>query len=143
MTGVAPSSPHGIDPPPLQTVAGSAATPASLSIEEMIEAAVERAIRRSLGPYLHRLSACEPAVYTVAQSAQVLQVSEDTIGRMVRKGVLPRVPHVGGKVLIPKLALHRFIEGSALAQGAADTEDVTAAEAGEPRNSRSIKSAAS
>ena len=46
-----------------------------LSVEGLIEVAVERAIRRSLGPYLKRLSACEPAVYTVAQSAQVLQVS--------------------------------------------------------------------
>jgi excisionase family DNA binding protein len=140
---VVPSLPHGIDPPPLHPVAGAAITPAVLSIEGLIEAAVERAIRCSLGPYLHRLSACEPAVYTVAQSAEVLQVSEDTIGRMVRRGVLPRVPHVGGKVLIPKRALHRLIEGSELAHTAPAAEDATAAEAGDPRSSRSIRSAAS
>lgn len=143
MNGVAPSSPHCVGPSPLQTVAGSAAPQPSLSIEEMIEAAVERAIRRTFGSYLHRLSACEPAVYTVAQSAEVLQVSEDTIGRMVRKGVLPRVPHVGGKVLIPKRALDRLIEGSELAQTAPDAEDGTASEAVDPRSSRSIRSAAS
>jgi excisionase family DNA binding protein len=126
----------------LHPFAGGIATPAALSIEELIEVAVERAIRRSLGPYLHRLSACEPAVYTVAQSAEVLQVSEDTIGRMVRRGVLPRVPHVGGKVLIPKRALDRLIEAPGLAQVAPVAEDATVPEAGDPRSSRSISSAA-
>jgi len=81
-------------------------------MEALIEAAVERAIARSLGPYLGRLSVCEPAVYTVAQAAEVLQVSEDTVGRIVRRGVLPRVPHVGGKILIPRRALDRLIESA-------------------------------
>ena len=79
--------------------------PAASTVEALIEAAVERAIRRALGPYLHRLTRCEPAVYTVAQAAEVLQVSEDTVGRLVRRGTLPRVPHVEGKVLIPRRAL--------------------------------------
>jgi excisionase family DNA binding protein len=140
---VAPSSPHGIAAPALQTFEATAAPPAPHSIEGLIEAAVGRAIRHSLGPYLHRLSACEPAVYTVAQSAEVLQVSEDTIGRMVRRGVLPRVPHVGGKVLIPKRALHRLIEGSEPAHTAPVAEDAKGAEDGDPRSSRSIRSAAS
>jgi excisionase family DNA binding protein len=74
-------------------------------VEALIEAAIERAIRRALGPYLHRLTRCEPAVYTIAQAAEVLQVSEDTVGRLVRRGTLPRVPHVDGKVLIPRRAL--------------------------------------
>jgi len=126
----------------LHSVAGGVVTPAANSIEELIEAAVERAIRRSLGPYLHRLITCEPAVYTVAQSAQVLQVSEDTIGRMVRRGVLPRVPHVGGKVLIPKRALDRLVETSESAQVAPAVKDTGASEAVDPRSSRSIRSAA-
>ena len=79
--------------------------PQDSTVEALIEAAVERAIRRALGPYLHRLTRCEPAVYTVAQAAEVLQVSEDTVGRLVRRGTLPRVPHVEGKVLIPRRAL--------------------------------------
>jgi excisionase family DNA binding protein len=87
--------------------------PSSLSgMDALIEAAVERAIGRSLGPHLSRLSVCEPAVYTVAQAAEVLQVSEDTVGRIVRRGVLPRVPHVGGKILIPRRALDRLIESA-------------------------------
>jgi excisionase family DNA binding protein len=126
----------------LQPVAGDDGSGATVGVGALIEAAAERAIRRSFGPYLHRLSACEPAVYTVAQSAEVLQVSEDTIGRMVRRGVLPRVPHVGGKVLIPKRALERLIEAPELAQVAPVAEDTTASEAVDPRSSRSINSAA-
>ena len=126
----------------LHAVAGDDGPRATIGIEALIEAAVERAIRRSFGPYLHRLSACEPAVYTVAQSAEVLQVSEDTVGRMVRRGVLPRVPHVGGKVLIPTRALDRLIEAPAFAQTAPVVEDTTASEAVDPRSRRSISSAA-
>jgi hypothetical protein len=62
---------------------------------------------------------------------------------MVRRGVLPRVPHVGGKVLIPKRALHRLIEGSEPAHTAPVAEDAKGAEDGDPRSSRSIRSAAS
>lgn len=74
-------------------------------IESQIEDAVERAVERVLRPYLRRICEPEPATYTAAQAARVLQVSEDTIGRMVRRGVLKRVPHVDGKLLIPRRAL--------------------------------------
>jgi excisionase family DNA binding protein len=76
-----------------------------------IEDAVERAVERFLGPYLHRICEPEPAVYTVAQTAVVLQVSEDSVARLVRRGVLHRVPHVGGKVLIPRAAVDELIAG--------------------------------
>jgi excisionase family DNA binding protein len=81
------------------------------TIEALVEAAVERAVSRLLEPHLHRLQPCSPAVYTISQAAAVLQVSDDTIGRLVRKGVLPRVPHLDGKVLIPREAVARMIEG--------------------------------
>lgn len=126
----------------LQPFADRPATPA-VSVENLIEVAVERAIRRSLGPYLHRLSAHQPAVYTVAQGAEVLQVSEDTIGRMVRRGVLPRVPHVGGKVLIPKRALDELIETRQVAQAAPTFDRAADSVTREPRSNRSISSAAS
>jgi excisionase family DNA binding protein len=76
-----------------------------------VEAAVERAIRRLLEPHLRRLQSCSPVVYTASQAAEVLQVSEDTIGRLIRKGVLPRVPHLDGKVLIPRQAVARLVDG--------------------------------
>ena len=81
------------------------------SIETCIEDAVERAVERLLRPYLRRICEPEPAVYTVAQTAVVLQVSEDTIARLVRRGVLHRVPHVGGKVLIPRAAVDELLAG--------------------------------
>jgi hypothetical protein len=66
MNRIRPSSAHGIEPAPLQTFVGTTAPPATLSVEELIEAAVERAICRTLGP-----AATQPArashVYTVTQ----------------------------------------------------------------------------
>jgi excisionase family DNA binding protein len=78
-------------------------------IERLLEEVVERAVERSLGPYLRRICEPEPAVYTVAQAAVVLQVSEDTIARLVRRGVLSRVPHVDGKVLIPRISVDELV----------------------------------
>jgi excisionase family DNA binding protein len=98
------------------------------SIEVCIEDAVERAVERFLGPYLRRICEPEPAVYTVAQTAVVLQVSEDTVARLVRRGVLHRVPHVGGKVLIPRTAVDELLAGvPSTARGAnsARTENVS------------------
>ncbi len=131
-----------LDEMTLQSVAGLEATP-PVSVEELIEVAVERAIRRSFGPHLRHLRAPQPAVYTVAQSAEILQVSEDTIGRMVRRGVLPRVPHVGGKVLIPRRALDRLIDGPDLAQATPALEEIAGSATEAPRINRSINSAAS
>jgi excisionase family DNA binding protein len=84
---------------------------ADSSIDTRIEEAVERAVERLLRPYLHRVRDPEPAVYTVAQAAVVLQVSDDTVARLVRRGVLHRVPHVGGKMLIPRAAVDELLAG--------------------------------
>jgi excisionase family DNA binding protein len=82
-------------------------------IESQIEDAVERAVERLLKPYLRRICDPEPATYTASQAATVLQVSEDTIGRMVRRGVLTRVPYVDGKLLIPRVAVDALVAGDA------------------------------
>ncbi len=84
-------------------------SPPALTIEGQIESAIERAVQRVLGPYLGKLSGPEPAVYTVAQAAVVIQVSEDTVARLVKRGVLPRLPHLDGKVLIPRAAIERLL----------------------------------
>ena len=68
-----------------------------------------RAVREVLSPYLHRLAKPEPLVYTVAQAAAVLQVSPDTVSRLIRRNVLDRVPHIDGKQLIPRVSLDRLV----------------------------------
>ena len=80
-----------------------------LSIDELIEAAVVRTIEQCLLPYLAKLGEPEPLVYTAAQAAAVLQVSPDTIGRLLKRGVLTRVPHLNGKLLIPRTAVDRLV----------------------------------
>jgi hypothetical protein len=62
---------------------------------------------------------------------------------MVRRGVLPRVPHVGGKVLIPRRALDRLIDGPDLAQATPALEEIAGSATEAPRINRSINSAAS
>jgi len=122
---------------------GTPSTPADLgyqpgmTIESLIEVAVERAVSRVLGPHLHRLQTCEPMVFTVAQTAEVLQLSEDTIGRLVRRGVLSRVPHLDGKVLIPRQAVVRLVADQSASQPAAEPSTD-----GSPASNRSMRSAA-
>ena len=88
-------------------------TAPTASLEGHIEAAVERAVMRALRPYLRRICEPEPAVYSVAQAAVVLQVSEDTVTRLVRRGVVDRVPHVDGKILIPRTSVERLLDRAA------------------------------
>jgi excisionase family DNA binding protein len=79
------------------------------TIEQQIEVAVRRALDLVLGPHMRRLSGPEPAVYTIAQAAFVMQVSSDTILRLVKRGTLPRVPHLDRKVLIPRAAVEQLV----------------------------------
>ncbi len=65
-------SPVRANPPPtgrptMSQCDGPSINSAATSVEALIEVAVERAVGRILGPYLHRLTACEPAVYTIAK----------------------------------------------------------------------------
>lgn len=50
-----------------------------------------------------------PLAYTTAEVADALQVSPDTVQRLVRKGLLRPVPHLGGKIRIPVAELERFM----------------------------------
>lgn len=79
------------------------------SIEDRIERAVERAVKNLLTPYLRRICEPEPATYTATQAAAVLQVGPDTVSRLVRRGVLGRLPHVDGKLLIPRASVERLL----------------------------------
>ena len=90
-------------------------TPSASGIEALIEDAVFRAVARLLEPHLARLVEPAPLVYTVAQAATALQISPVT--RLVRRGVLDRVPHIDGKQLIPRASLDRLVEGVSTADG--------------------------
>src|SRR5262249_34836020 len=74
--------------------------------------AVAHVIERLLSPHLAKLSRPEPLVYTVAQAADVLQVSPDTVSRLMARGVLDRVPYVEGKTLIPRTSVHALVTSS-------------------------------
>jgi hypothetical protein len=100
---------HG-DPP-------VAPPPTAGGIEALIEDAVFSAVARLLEPHLARLVEPEPLVYTVTQAATALQVSPDTVTRLVRRGVLDRVPHIDGKQLIPRASLDRLVDGDAATEG--------------------------
>lgn len=95
-----------------------------LSIDEQIELLVTRSVEAVLAPYLGKLAQPEPLVYTVTQAAAALQVSNDTVGRLVRRGVLPRVPHLDGKLLIPRAAVQQLVINarSKAAVGEADAD---------------------
>jgi hypothetical protein len=69
----------------------------------------------------------------VGQVAVVLQVSDDTVARLVKRGAPPRVPHLDGKVLIPRAAVERLVGANG----------VQPAPAPSPASMRSISSAAS
>jgi excisionase family DNA binding protein len=55
----------------------------------------------------------EPLVYTAEQVAQLLQVSTRTVYEWVAQGDLPKFGGKGRRVLIPRRALERLLEGGA------------------------------
>ena len=50
-------------------------------------------------------------VYTVAEAAKILTLSNSTVRRLIKKGVLRavRTSGIGGRVLIPYQALQEFL----------------------------------
>jgi excisionase family DNA binding protein len=81
-----------------------------MTIDEAIQAVVVAALHESLAPYLRRLADPEPLVYSVREAAHVLSTSTNTVRRLVDEGVLPIVPHMGQRVLIPRIAVVRLVE---------------------------------
>lgn len=49
-----------------------------------------------------------PAVYTVAQAANVLQLSPKSIRRLVTSGALRKLDNVGDRILIPRADVDTF-----------------------------------
>lgn len=81
------------------------------TLEERIASTVTDAVAGALAPYLRRLGEPERATYSIPQAAIVLGTSANTVRRLVDEGHLPLVPHMGERRLIPRHALHAFIDG--------------------------------
>lgn len=56
----------------------------------------------------------EPLAVSVPRAAEMLDISADTVYRLVEAGHLPRVPHLG-IIRIPVTALRAFAEGEVAA----------------------------
>jgi excisionase family DNA binding protein len=80
-----------------------------VSLDAAVEKAVAAALEKALGPYLRRLSDPEPLVYSVRQAAHVLATSTTTVRRLVEEGVLPIVPHMGQRIVIPRVAVANLV----------------------------------
>jgi excisionase family DNA binding protein len=76
-----------------------------VSLDAAVEQAVAAALEKALGRYLRRLSDPEPLVYSVREAAHVLATSTTTVRRLVDDGVLPTVPHMGQRIVIPRIAV--------------------------------------
>jgi excisionase family DNA binding protein len=81
-----------------------------VSLDAAIQAVVVEAIQEALAPYLRRLADPEPLVYNVAEAAHVLCTSTNTVRRLIEEGLLPIVPHMGHRVVIPRAAVVSFVE---------------------------------
>ena len=81
-----------------------------MTLEAVIEEVVANAGQQALDPYIRRLADPGPLVYSVREAAHVIRTSANTIRRLIDEGVLPVVPHLGQRVVIPRIAIERLIE---------------------------------
>jgi excisionase family DNA binding protein len=88
-----------------------------VSLDAAIQAVVADAIEAALAPYLRRLADPEPLVYSVREAAHVLSTSTTTVRRLIDEGVLPVVPHMGQRIVIPRRAVLRLVESAEVAAG--------------------------
>ena len=52
----------------------------------------------------------EQAYYTLSQASEMMQVSQATIGRAIKRGEIPKA-HFCGKILIPAWFFKKAMEG--------------------------------
>ena len=79
------------------------------SIDEAIAAAVQESVDKAMAPIVERMGEPAPLVWTTGQAAAALGCSTQTVARLVDRGVLPRVPHMGTLRLIPRAAVERLV----------------------------------
>jgi len=80
-----------------------------VSLDDAIAAAVEAGVDRALA---RRSEPVEPLVFTVPAAAKALCTSPKTVRRLIAAGVLPTVPHMGARVLVPRWAVVALVESS-------------------------------
>jgi hypothetical protein len=85
-----------------------------VSLESAIQAVVVDAVSQALAPYLRRLADPdpEPLVYSVRENARVLSRSTTTIRRLIDEAVLPIVPHMGQRIVVPRMAVLWLVESA-------------------------------
>lgn len=87
-----------------------------MGLDQAVVDAVQTAVARGLAPLEARLAEPVPMTYTVRQTAIVVGCSERTIYQLVEQGRLPIVPHLGKKVVIPRVAVEAFVLANVGAQ---------------------------
>lgn len=80
-----------------------------MNLEAALRAEVTAAVEQALAPYTRRLIDPEPLTYTIPQTATVIGTSEPTVRKLVAAGLLPLVPHMGDRRLIPRVAVEAFV----------------------------------
>jgi excisionase family DNA binding protein len=83
-----------------------------VTLDKALQAVVAEAVEQSLAPYLRRLADPEPLVYSVREAAHVLSTSTSTIRRLIDEGVLPIVPHMGQRIVVPRAAVRRLVNSA-------------------------------
>lgn len=59
----------------------------------------------------------KPLAVSATEAGRLIGVSDATVRRLVRRGALPTMPHVGDRLVIPVAALEAFVAGAASASG--------------------------
>lgn len=80
------------------------------SLDDALSSAMKAALDEALAPYLRRLADPEPLVYTVPQAAKVLATSDKTVRRLIKEGHLATVPHMEGRVVIPRTSVQALVD---------------------------------
>ena len=94
-----------------------------MSVDDAIRESVEAALADALAPLRARLERPAPLTFSKSQAADALGVSPTIVSRLIADGHLPRVPHTGTRVLVPRWAVESFaIHGRVVAEDAPAVE---------------------
>lgn len=78
---------------------------------ELVDAAVDKALARIVPELEASMRHLRPLAVDTTGAGKLLGVSERTARQLVVDGLLPKVPHLGSRVLIPVTAIQKFVDG--------------------------------